>query len=388
MKKLARIVILVLAAAAMCGAALYWSEKYSNYATIPVPPIRLIPPLPPLWGTLSSNRSQQVVFQAWPYLPQYGVLVSLINQTKEDFRFNAKPLCDLSGLRALAEGKDGEQHELRIASSLGDSAISNPPSALMLVTLKPGEIFSWPIRILTDDQLQAEALHILYDLDRCVVTLDLEDESHFESNQFVLRYHPELRRKQGKCSAKEFESRLATFQWYLRSDLGGRYATVRDFIGMRRIGLLSQPQFDRCLDAALEDTSALVRFQAAKFPRTWSRLLVDGEADVRHEALRASAEEYSPQQMQLMPLLLLHLQQGDAPAKVLALRALARHTGGIIGRQYQDTIFRALNDPDPTVRQTVREHFSWLVGSKYYTNQTNSPMGSRDELSTRDRLRN
>ena len=45
---------------------------------------------------------------------------------------------------------------------------------------------------------------------------------------------------------------------------------------------------------------------------------------------------------------------------VLSLKALAKHTGGRIGRQFQETIARAKSDPDSEVAKTAIKLFGWV----------------------------
>jgi hypothetical protein len=129
---------------------------------------------------------------------------------------------------------------------------------------------------------------------------------------------------------------------------------------MKKEGLVSEDQLAQLLAAAGEDASPLIRAHATAFPMTWQTLLLDADPRVREEALKAAGGAQACQQMSLMPILLGKVQDGDADTKVLALKALAIHTGEGIGRQFQETIDRARNDPEPKVAETARNLFPWV----------------------------
>ena len=132
------------------------------------------------------------------------------------------------------------------------------------------------------------------------------------------------------------------------------------FLAMKTQGMLSEEQFAQVLKASLEAAYPLVRAHAAAFPQTWQTLLLDADPRVRHEAIKAAGGPLACQQMPLMPILLGRVQDGDPETRILALKALAIHTGGATGRQFQETIVRARSDPDPTVAETARKLFTWI----------------------------
>jgi hypothetical protein len=212
-----------------------------------------------------------------------------------------------------------------------------------------------------DDRPSLELQPLPYTIAHFECELLLEDGARFRSNTFDLGRRPPMeRRVQGPAPAKEFTARLDSLRWWHRADPGARLATLLSFVTMKREGLLSEDQFAQVLAAAAQDAAPLVRAHAAAFPRTWSTLLLDADPRVRLVALKAASGPLATQQMPLMPILLGKVQDGDADTRVLALKALAIHTGGGIGRPFEETIDRARHDPDPRVAATATKLFPWV----------------------------
>jgi len=129
------------------GALIVTIVSCSNRATHIEPPILRGPPT----RLSATDQPIEVVhFQAWPSLPGWGVQMSVMNGSKQEFTFDIRPLTTLSGVRAYAVDTKGEQHDatvsqvFRIISSLPGFSSGVIPPGFELITLRPGEAFSWP----------------------------------------------------------------------------------------------------------------------------------------------------------------------------------------------------------------------------------------------------
>jgi hypothetical protein len=334
-----------------------------------------VPPIlqaPPHGLDAAKSRGPIVYLQAWPTLPGRGVQVSVINDSNQDYELDLRPLCELSGLEAFAVDTEGKEHELDVFHFLPTHPYSFPGSvekALISgferVVLHPHESFSWPVSIgHPEDRMMLEFRPLPYKIDHFQCVLSLEKGVKLRSNTFELGTRPTLTRRQGQAPKKKFSERLDSFRWWHRKDPGARLATLLGFCGMKRQGMLSDEQFSQVLAASMEDAYPLIRAHAAAFPPTWQTLLLDANRRVRHEALNGAGGSLAHQQMNLMPILLGKIQDGDSPTKILALKALAKHTGGRIGRQFQETIAQAKNDSESKVADTARQLFDWVKNSQ------------------------
>ena len=299
-------------------------------------------------------------------------MFSLFNTNLGDLEFDIRPLATLSGLKVFAIDTEGKQHDVEISqfhpelifacgapSPLDDAAIP----ALEMVTIEPQESFSWPVCVgLPADwpEIYSADLADPYRIEYHQAVLVLQDGTELRSNKFSRNRISLARRRQGPCPRKELGQRMHSFRYSLWSDVGTRVASFLMLAGMRSNYLLAEHQFEQVLGAAVIDRSPLVRAQAATFPATWQRLLIDGDPCVRREVLKAAAGRHASQNMALTPILLSKIQNGNAETKVLALRALSRHTGGAHGRQFQDTIAYAKTHPDPNVSETAQRLFDWV----------------------------
>lgn len=335
--------------------------------SISVPPILQAPPHG-LNGP--KSRGSIVYLQAWPTLPGRGVQVSVINDSQKPYELDLRPLCELSGLEAFAVDTEGSHHELDVSLFLSTHPYPFPGSAdkakaiisgFESVILHPHESFSWPVNIRhPQDRLMGELRPLPYKIDHYQCVLTLEKGVKLRSNTFELGRRPTITRHQGKAPKKEFSQRLDSIRSWNRKDPGVRLATLLGFFRMKRQGMLSNEQYLQVLAVAMEDAYPLVRAHAAAFPPTWEILLIDANRRVRHEALKGAGGPLAYQQMNLMPILLGKVQEGDPATKILALKALAKHTGGRIGRQFRETVARAKNDSDSRVADTARQLFDWV----------------------------
>jgi len=338
--------------------------------TMSVPPILQSPP----HGLDAAKGLGPIIYlQAWPTLPGRGVQLSVINDSEKDYELDPRPLCELSGLEAFAVDTEGMHHKLEVSHLLSTFPSSFPGSAdkaiisgFESIVLRPHESFSWPVRILhPDDRPTREFQPLPYKIAHFQCVLSLKNDVKLRSNTFELGMRPTLARGQGPAPTKEFSQRLDSFRWWHREDPGARLATLLNFSAMKGQEMLSEEQFSQALAASVEDASPLVRAHAAAFPQTWQTLLLDADPRVRREALKAAGGPQAYRQMiSLMPILLGKVQDGDADTKVLALKALAKHTGGGIGRQFQETIAQAKSDPEAKVAETARNLFEWVTGSQ------------------------
>ena len=318
----------------------------------------------------TKKHESALYLQAWSALPGRGVQLSVINDSEKDCEFDQRRLCELSSIEAFAVDTDGNQHKLEVSQLL-----QPPPYALGAadkvvlpgferIVLQPHEAYSWPIAILHPEDRPSSAFQPLhYKIAHFKCVLSLENGDPLQSNIFDLGSRPPLsRRAQGPAPKREFAQRLDSFRWGHRTDPGARLATLLSFFGMKKEGLVSEDQFAQFLTASMEDASPLIRAHATAFPKTWQTLLLDADPRVRKEALKAAGGVggQACQQMSLMPILMSKVQDGDADTKVLALKALAIHTGGGIGRQFQETVDRARNDPEPKVAETARKLLPWV----------------------------
>ena len=354
--------VVALAAAALCVASFAFAGKKS---TMSVPPILQSPP----HGLVATKSSGSIVYlQAWPMLPGRSVQVSVINNSENDYELDPRPLCELSGLEAFAVDTEGKHHKLEVANLLSSHPYASPGSAdkavisgIESIVLHPHESFSWPVTILhPNDRAFGEFVLLRYKIDHFQCVLSLREGVKLSSNVFDLGMRPTVTRGQGPAPTKEFSQRLDAIRWWNRDDAGARLANLLGCFEMKRQGMLSEKQFAQVLAASVEDAYPLVRAHAAAFPQTWQILLLDADPRVRHEALKAAGGPLACQQMALMPVLLGKVQDGDSATKILALKALAIHTGGQVGRQFQESIARAKSDPDPTVAETARKLFGWV----------------------------
>jgi hypothetical protein len=331
--------------------------------SVTVPPMLRAPP----HGLISPKSSGSIVYlQAWPTLSGRGVQMSVINDTEGDYELDARPLCDLSGLEAFAVDTEGKEHKLEVSQCSATHLYGAADKAIIdgfeTLVLRPHQSFSWPVNIQhPDDGHRGEFRLPPFKLAHFQCVLSLKIGVKLRSNTFELGMRPTLTRDQGRPSpSKEFSQFLDLFRWELRQDPGAQLATLLSFLTMKAQGLLSEEQFAQVLKASLEAAYPLVRAHAAAFPQTWQTLLLDADPRVRHEAIKAAGGPLACQQMPLMPILLGRVQDGDPETRILALKALAIHTGGGIGRQFQETILRARSDPDPTVAETARKLFTWI----------------------------
>lgn len=354
--------VVVLAAAALYVASFSLAGKKS---TMSVPPILQSPP----HGLVTGKSFGSIVYlQAWPTLAGRGVQISVINDSENDYELDPRPLCELSGLEAFAVDTEGKQHKLEVANLLSIHPYASPGSAdkaivsgIESIVLHPHESFSWPVTILhPHDRAMTEIVPLPHKIDHFQCVLSLREGVEFRSNTFDLGMRPSVARGQGPAPTKEFSQRLDSLRWWNREDAGARLANLLGCFEMKRQGMLSEKQFAQVLAASVEDAYPLVRAHAAAFPQTWQILLLDADPRVRRAALKAAGGPLACQQMALMPILLGKVQDGDSATKILALKALAIHTGGQIGRQFQESIARANSDPDSTVAETARKLFGWV----------------------------
>jgi hypothetical protein len=340
-------------------------QSLGDRATMIVPPILQSPP----HGLDATKKPGSVIYlQAWPTLPGWGVQLSVINDSEKEFEFDQRRLCEFSGLEAFAVDTEGNQHKLEVSQLLPPPPYALGASDKFILTgferiaLQPHESYSWPIAILhPEDRPSRELQRLPYKIAHFECVLALENGARFRSNIFDLGVRPpQTRRVQGPAPKQEFSQRLDSFRWWHRTDPGARLATLLSFCTMKKEGLVSEDQFSQLLAAAGEDASPLIRAHATVFHKTWQTLLLDADPRVRSQALKAAGGPQATQQMSLMPILLGKVQDGDADTRVLALKALAIHTGGSIGRQFRETIDRARNDREPMVVEAARKLFPWV----------------------------
>lgn len=307
------------------------------------------------------------------------VLVSVVNVSGEPVPVDARQLVTGQGVSAAIIDTAGRAHATGLAPAY------RPPggaeSGLDVVALGPEESFSAVVRV--EHPADAPRLTLRappYTIDRFEIAYTTREpkrtggpawwSGRLVSNGFDFRSSrsmPTLKRyAHGRYPRADFNRRILPFQVRdeLRTDVGLRLAVWRQLQAMRYA--LPAAWLEEAALRVADDPSPHVRAEAAPFPATWSRLLLDPDAAVRGAALREAAEgrEFrGRQQPELTPLFVQWLRTGTPDKQVLALEGIARHGFGESGltRQYAETIRAASQAADPRVRATAERHFGRLL---------------------------
>jgi len=356
--------LLVALGVAVVGVALVPVFLHYGRASIRVPPVLR----DPVVYLSDEQRAMKAVYLgAFPRLPDGGVQLALVNGSIREFSFDVRPLCTLSGLKVFAVDTDGKHHDARASqpshhyhSTLQYGRMPAVKPGFEMAMLKPGQSFSWPVQVghPVDTMCRDDGLQPRYTVSHYLATLDLKNHGEFTSNRFDPNRDSEHeRRRPGGCPGKEFAHRMTTFHSYLAKDPGARFWTWLSFVQMRDEHLMSAEQFDRALSVALQDREPLIHVHASHFPSTWEWTLLDPDPRVRLAVLRQAGGPQAEWNPKLVPILLCKVQEGDLETRLLALKALTSHCGGVSTRQFTETIRKAKADPVPQVRETARKLF-------------------------------
>ena len=380
--------VVVLAAGGVAG-VLWWVNE-SHAWVVPVPYLSFTYDEPIAKGIESVGGLVLHAHNDTRQAQEEGFIVYVANVSDKPVRFNTRPFRHAKGLGGWVEDTEGKQHPLQVQAVYPrgpfGSFVNLPEAGLPLcdaemVTLKPGARFSISITFhaadiqrngFAVDAVSTETLGRLYQVKNytlCFAYVREEEtakdvwEGTLTSNTFKCDQKPQPRLtptgfRQGSFPEHLFQEYYDRMRHSSREDVGRRLLIFEHFRLLQEPGVLRPGQFDRVLDWAVLDDSALMRMEAARYPRTWKNLLLDADRDVRRRALWNVAKRNAyPSHGEIEEIVSTIYLYGNAEERLLAIEAYSLHhtSGNQSGRISWDIIAKAKADPDEAVRKRAQE---------------------------------